>query len=713
MSLNRRTFIKASLSSAGGLMLGFSLPALSKPKPWEQEDGTGIEIGAWLTIDPDESIVIRVAKAEMGQGVMTSLPMIVAEELEADWRKVRVEYADVNRNIRSGGIYGSMGTYGSKSISDSREMLQRVGAEARERMIKAAAEKWVVSPEDCYADYGSIHHRGKTLTFGEVAGLAANVRVANVRIKSPDEFNFLGLPTRKLDAPSKVDGSAIYSMDVRVPDMAYATVIHTPVLGGRVRGMRINAIRNLPGFIKAVRMESSVAVVAETFWQAKKAADQLPVMWNLGPAEKSYSDTIKNDFFQALSGRGEIINRQGNIVPLMDEAEKTIESDYFVPYLSHAAMEPLNATVHVQENRVDIWVGHQSPEDAVKAVSEVTGIEAENIYLHNCHIGGGFGRRANTDFVIEATQIALEVGRPVQMIWTREEDQRAGSYRPMSAMRFKAGFNIEKQLVALTNHSVTHSILKDAEGSVEGIDPYSIDGLHNHPYDLPAWEFSHTMKNTNMTTWWWRSVGLSINTWAMECFIDEMAAAAEQDPLRYRKYLLHRHQDYLDTLEQLEQQTGWGKVTYPRGTAMGLAIQKSGDTLVALAAEATVLENGSVKVNKIVAVVDCGNLVNPLTAEQQVRGSILFGLTAALNGKLTVENGRILEDNFDTYEIVGMKDAPEIDVHFVPAVDNRWGGLGEAATPVVAPAICNALYKITGRRIRSLPIRDYYLQARY
>ena len=693
-------------------MLGFTMPSLGKARPWEQEGG-GTDISAWLTINPDDSIVIRVAQSEMGQGVMTALPMIVAEELEADWRKVRVEYADVNRHVRENKVYGRMQTSGSNAVEHSRPYLQQAGAEARERLIKAAAEKWLVSPTECYADYGRIYRKGSpdSFSFGEVAGLASSVSVANIAIKTPEQFNTLGLPTQRLDVPEKVDGSAIYSIDVRVPGMVYAAVKHCPVLGGRLRSSRYNAIRHMPGVIRSVRMESAVAVVADTFWHAKQAADALPVFWDDTHAERVFSNTFKQAFFEEFEREGELISEQGNITNLMDYSEKTIESDYYVPYLAHAPMEPLNCTVHVQEDRVDIWVGHQNPEYAVQVVAELTGKPESAIYLHNCYLGGGFGRRSHRDFVEEATRIAMEVGRPVQMIWTREEEMRAGAYRPMSALRFKAGFDIQGNLVAFTNHSVTHSIRYDRYGSVDGVDASSVEGLHNHPYQFPAWRFTHTRKNTHFTSWYWRSVGSSINAWAMECFIDEMAHAADTDPLQYRRKLLAGRPDYLNVLDVLEKETGWGKRRLPRGSAMGMAIHESFGTLCAQVAEVTVNPDGTMKVNRVTAVVDCGNLVNPLTAEEQVEGGIIFGLTAALYGKLTVENGKVLEDNLDTYELLRMNETPEINIIWANSGGDKWGGLGEPATPVIAPAVCNAIYRITRRRIRALPIRDYYLQA--
>lgn len=702
------------MSATGGMMLSFQMPALAKQRPWEQR-GTGAEIGAWLTIDPDNTITIRVAQSEMGQGVMTALPMIVAEELEADWRLVKAEYADVHRQLTESRVYGRMKTSGSTAVQHSRPYLQQAGAEARERLIKAAAEKWRVSPEDCYADYGRIYRNGSSdsVTYGEVAALAAQVSVANVRIKTPDEFNSLGLPQPRLDVPAKVDGSAIFSMDVRPEGMVYAAVKHCPLIGGRVKSMRYNAVRNMPGVIRFVRESSWVAIVADTYWHAQKAADALPIFWEEGEAQKTFSNTFKQDFFEKLSGEGEhLLSRQGDIVQLMDYSERTIESDYYVPYLAHVPMEPLNCTVHVQNDRIDVWVGHQDPELAVEVVAEVSGRPLDTVYLHNCYLGGGFGRRSHRDFVAQATRIAMAVDKPVQMIWSRQEEMRAGAYRPMSAMRFKAGFDIKKQLVAVTNHSVTHSIRYDRDGEVDGVDAASVEGLYNHPYDFPAYRFSHTRLNTHFTTWWWRSVGSSINAWAMECFVDEMAHAASQDPLTYRRRLLAGNETYLNVLDVLEKETQWRRRSLPRGSAMGMAIHESFGTTVGLVAEVTVNDNGSVSVDRITAVVDCGNLVNPLTAEEQIEGGIIDGLSAALYGKLTVENGRILEDNLDTYEILRMNETPEIKIHWALSGGDKWGGLGEPATPVVAPAICNALFPITQRRIRTLPIRDYYLQAR-
>ncbi len=715
--LTRRDFIKASATSAaGGLIIGFHLPAFAKAVPYEPYPDAGAELNAWLTIDPDDTITIRVAQSEMGEGVLTSLPMIVAEELEADWRTVRVQYADVNRSIRQDRVYGRMLTGGSSAVRISMPYLSRAGAEAREKLIKAAAEQWNVAPDTCYADYGRVYHKPtrRSINFGAVAAAAAKVSVAGIKLKSPEDFDLLGLPTPRLDVPAKVDGSAKFGIDVRLPGMLYAAVVHCPVLGGTLRSFRFNVVRNRTGVRQAVRLDNGVAIVADTFWQAKTAVDAMPVDWNIGPAGKTFSDTMKREFLAQLDSPGVTIVNEGNAERVMDEAETSIESNYTVPYLAHACMEPMNCTVHVKENRVDVWAGVQNPEAVLAVTAELTGKAPEQVYVHNCFLGGGFGRRSQVDYVREAVLIAMEAGAPVQLIWTREEDSRAGQYRPMAAIRFKAGFDLEKNLIAYTNHSVTHSILEGmgagaAAATKDGVDQSSIEGLKDMPYLVPNKLISHTIKSTHLTTWFWRSVGHSQNAFAMECFVDEMAAAAKTDPLKFRKrYLAHRP-DMVALLDNLAQKAEWGKAM-PRGSAQGLAIHECFGTICAQVAEVSVSASGEARVDRVVSVVDCGNLVNPMTAEEQIESGIVFGLSAAIYGKLTVENGRILEDNFDTYRVLAMAETPVMETHFVLSGGDKWGGIGEPGTPPIAPAVVNALYRITQRRIRSLPIKDYFLQ---
>ncbi|MCB1692481.1 MAG: xanthine dehydrogenase family protein molybdopterin-binding subunit [Pseudomonadales bacterium] len=709
--VTRRRFIQSSATAAGGLMLAFHVPAFGKAKPFDAATG-GSEINAWILIDPDDTITIRVAQSEMGEGVMTSLPMIVADELEADFKNVRAEYADANRSVREGGVYNRMLTGGSSAVRHSRPYLQQAGAEARERLVKAAAERWNVAPAECYADYGKVYHRPtrRSINYGAVAADAAKVSVAGVKIKSPRDFDLIGLPTPRLDVPEKVDGSAVFGMDVRLPGMVYAAVVHCPVLSGTLRGFRFNAVRDKPGVIAAVRLERGVAIVAETFWQAKTAAEALPIEWDIGEDGRAFSDSMQRDFVAALDKEGALVDNQGKAAETMDLADKVIESQYVVPYLSHACMEPLNCTVQVSPGRIDVWAGVQDPLSALKAAAETAGVAPENVYVHNCFLGGGFGRRSHPDYVREAVQVAMEVGQPVQMIWTREEDSRQGQYRPMAAIRFKAGFDISKNLIAYTNHSVTHSILSgiNPDAVKNGVDPTSVEGLSNMPYRVANKRITHTIKNTYLSAWFWRSVGSSQNAFALECFVDEMATAAGMDPLHFRKRYLADRPEMLNVLDQLAQKSGWGKrMAY--GSAQGMAIHECFGTICAQVAEVTVTEKGGLTVDRIVSVVDCGNLVNPMTAEEQIESGIVFGLTAALYGKLTIENGRVLETNFDTYRMLTMAETPVIETHFALSGGDKWGGIGEPGTPPVAPAVCNALYRITGRRIRSLPIKDYYL----
>ena len=700
--------MRVSVTAAGGLLAGFHLPLFGKAIPDVPWPSPGDQINAWISIDPDDRITIRVAQSEMGQGVMTALPMIVAEELEANWDNVRAEYAPLGE--AGGPAYGRRQTAESGAVQFGRESLQRAGAEVRERLIKAAAERWSVSPEACYADFGRVYRKQSrdSLGYGELAAEAAALNVANVRIKSPNDFNLLGLPAARLDVASKVDGSAQFSIDVRLPDMVYAAVRHCPVSGGTVQSVRFNAIRSMPGVIRAVRMPGAVAVVAEHFWQAKRAADELPVFWNDGDLTKGSSQRFRSDFVSALEQPGTVISKRGNIVAAMDQAERSIESDYVAPYLSHACLEPMNCTAQIKDGHLELWVGTQDPQAAIAAAAAAAGLKASDVTLHNCYLGGGFGRRRSTDFITEAVLIAAEVGLPVQMIWTREEDQRAGYYRPMSAARFKAGFDLGKRLIAYTNHSITHSIASDHDPDASGIDPTSLEGLTEIDFPVDHLQISHTARRTSLTVGYWRSRGFSQNVWARECFIDEMAVAAAQDPLIYRKSLFRRQPRVVRVLDVLAEAAGWRR-DLPVGTAKGIAINECFGTICGQVAEVTVSPNGRLSVDRIVSVIDCGHLVNPSDAEMQVEGGIVFGLTAALYGKLTVEKGRVLEDNFDTYRVLRMAEMPTIETHFELSRGDQWGGLGEPSVPTVAPAVCNALFKITGRRIRALPISDYML----
>lgn len=688
------------------MLLGFHLPVLANASPYQTETLNSNEINAWLRIDPDSIITIRVAKSEMGQGVLTALPMILADELEVDWNQVRVEYADSSRDV-----YGSMATGGSRAVRESRPILQLAGAEARMKLIKAAAEEWLVPVDEVYADFGKIIHKPtrRSFAYGELAAKAAELSVANVKIKKPRDFTLIGLPTPRVDTPAKVDGSAVFGMDVRLEGMVYAAVKHCPVLGGKLRGYRFNAVRGMPGVIAAVRLESGVAIVAESFWQASQAVEKLPVQWDIGEEEKSYSEKMRQEFAAALPNPGVMLRQDRGTEAALETSENILVSDYLVPYLSHACMEPMNCTAHVRGDEVEVWAGVQNPHVVKRDVAQLTGMAEDKVLVNNCYLGGGFGRRAHTDYVLEAVTIAREVGLPTQMIWSREDDMRGGQYRPMAAARFKVGLDLDNNVTAYTNHSVAHSILLDRDGELEnGTDSNSVKGLVDMPYEFAPQEISHTVKNTHVPAWWWRSVSHSQNAFALECFIDELSEAAKMDPFSFRRKYLRQKPRWVEVLNELEERSNWRRGA-GSGVTKGLAIHECFGTIVAQVAEVSVT-NGAAKVHKIISVVDCGNIINPAIARAQVESSVLYGLSATLYGKVTIERGRVLEDNFDTYRVMEMADTPEMETHFFLAEEDHWGGLGEPAVPPVAPAVVNALYKITRRRIRSLPVSDFYLQ---
>ena len=705
--MKRRQFIKASATSAGGLLLSFHLPAFANARPF-QALGGGEEINAWLSIAADDRVTIRVAQAEMGEGVFTSLPMIVADELGADWSNVRAEYASANRSLREDGVYQRMATGGSRAVRHSLPYLLAAGANARQRLIGAAALKWDVPAAECQAANSVVTHGDKALRFGELAAAASAVTVADAPLKPKADRTLIGTRQRRLDVPAKVDGSAAFGMDVRLPGMAYAAIRHCPVIGGTVRAVDAAALADRAGSPRLVNLGHAVAVVAESYWQAQGAVDALDVTWDEGPGAGTDSETWHREFTAALDEPGVTVAAEGDVEAAFAAADSVIEADYFAPYLAHSCMEPLNCTVHVQEHRADIWAGMQNPEGAIAVGAAVTGLPAEDIHPHNCFLGGGFGRRSNPDWIREALLIGKEVKRPVQLIWSREADTRQGRFRPMSALRFKAGFDADRTPTAYANHSVTHSILSalrpDAVAS--GIDPRSVEGLAELPYAIANRRVSHTIRNTHLSTWFWRSVGASQNGFMRECFIDEMAAHAGQDPFDFRRALLgDAHADTLRVLAMLREKANWGR-SMPAGTGQGMAVFESFGSVVGQVAEVSVSKAGAVKVERLVSVVDCGNVVNPLTVEEQIESSVAYGLSAALFGKITVANGAVVESNFHDYPVLGMAAMPAMETHLSLAGGDKWGGIGEPGLPPAAPAVCNAIWRATGKRVRSLPIAD-------
>jgi len=719
-TMNRRQFMLTTSVVGGAFVLGFILPsrqveaAIIAENPWTSPTTAGTEINAWLVVGSDDIITIRVAQSEMGEGVFTSMPMLVAEELECDWAKVRAEYASANRSLRENRVYQRMATGGSGAVRRSREYLQQAGASARARLIAAAAQQWGVPGSECQAENGRIIHSasGRQINYGAIAAAAAQVKLdAEPAIKTPDRFKLLGQSLNRLEVPLKVNGTATYGIDVRLPDMLYASVVTCPVFGGKLQRYDFDAIKSMPGVRAAVEIPNGIAVVADTFWRAKTSLEVMPLEWDFGAHANTDSETFWKTFREALDKPGVVANEKGDALAALKAARKVVEADYAAPYLAHATMEPMNCTAQVRPDRVDVWVSTQNPEAALAAAAEIAGMAPENTYVHTCFLGGGFGRRFYNDDVKQAVTVAKALdGRPVKLIWTREEDMRHDFYRPMAALRFRAGLDANGLPVAWFNRSVTHSILSGIrpDDVKSGIDRTSVEGLANMPYDFAQHRIEHLIQNTHVPVAFWRSVGASQNAFAVESFLDEVAHAGGKDAVELRRLLLKEHPDWLHVLNTAAQKANWGKAM-PAGTAQGIAIAESFGSIVAEVAEVSVSKRGEVRVERVVCAVDCGHVVNPLTVAEQMESSVVYGLTAALYGQITIKNGRVVEGNFDDYQMLRLDAMPEVETHLALSGGNKWGGIGEPGVPPVAPAVCNAIFKITGRRVRSLPLSNHDL----
>ena len=719
-AISRRQFFISTAAVGGALVLGFRLPsrlaqaAYIAPNPWTSPVAGGHEVNAWLIIGSDDTVTIRVAQSEMGQGVFTSMPMIIAEELECDWTKVRAEYASANRSLRQNRVYQRMGTGGSRAVRGSREYLQQAGASARARLIAAAAQQWSVPASECKAENGAVVHpaSGRKVNYGAVAAAAAGVKLdAEPAIKKPEHYTLLGKPQKRLDVPPKVHGTATYGIDVRLPDMLYASVLTCPVFGGKLKSHNFDAIKNMPGVKVAVEIPNGIAVVADSYWRAKTALEVMPVEWDLGAHASVSSAELQKMFHAALDKEGVVANEKGDALAALKSAARVVEADYAVPYLAHATMEPMNCTAQVTPERVDVWLGTQNPEGALAATAEVTGVAPENVYVHTCFLGGGFGRRFYNDDVKQAVTIAKAMaGKPVKMIWTREEDMRHDFYRPMAAFRFRAGLDAQGVPVAYMNKSVTHSILSwfRPDAVKNGIDTTSVEGLANTPYAFGQQRIEHLIQNTHVPVGFWRSVGGSQNAFAIESFMDELAQAAGKDPVEFRRMLLKGRPDWLLVLDTLTQKGNWGK-PLPKGSAQGMAIFESYGSVMGQIAEVSVSKKGEVRVEHVVCAVDCGHVVNPRTVEEQMESGVVYGLTALLYGQISIEKGRVAEGNFDTYQMLRLNAMPEVETHLALSGGDKWGGIGEPSVPTIIPAVCNAIFKITGKRIRSLPLSTHDL----
>jgi isoquinoline 1-oxidoreductase beta subunit len=704
--LSRRSFLAGVSAAGGGLALALAIPF--EPARGAAETP---EVTAWLLIGPDDSVVVRIARAEMGQGITTGLAMLVAEELECDWSKVSTEFISAAENLRRGRVWGDTTTGASRSVASSQLYLRQAGAIAREMLIAAAAARWTVPAAECVAHMSAITHKpsGRKLTFGAVAADASKLKPpAHVALKDPSQWTLAGTPRRRLDVLDKVTAQPVYAIDVRLPGMLYAALAHCPVLGGSPKSVDESAIAAMKGVHRVVRMPDAVAVVADSWWRAKRALEALPIVWdnrgNRGVSSANIAGAVRSalDVEKAQVGRND-----GNVEQGLARAVRRIEADYTVPFLAHSTMEPQNCTAYVTPGRVEVWAPSQGVTTALATAATAAGVPNDKVVVHPTMLGGGFGRRgAIQEYIRQAVLIAKEVDAPVKLVWTREEDTRHDFYRPFGMARLVAGLDDEGMPIAwkirLAGPSFVAAMVPAFGASF--IDRSFLSGLAEEmAYAVPNYLVDYVVKPSAVPLGVWRAINYTQNTFYKECFVDEMAHAAGVDPYLYRRRLLRDSPKNLAVLDAAVKKADWFG-SLPKGVFRGIAVTEACGSFCAQVAEVSV-EGGNVRVHRVVSALDPGHVVNPLSVEMQTQGAIVFALTAVLNGEITVKNGVVEQGNFDDYEMLRMADAPKVETVIVPSGD-FWGGVGEPPVPPLAPAVCNAIFAATGKRVRSLPLKD-------
>jgi len=719
-NINRRSFVVGTAVLGGGLALGFEVPFGSQVV--RAADGSP-EVNAWVVIRPDDTVVIRIARSEMGQGTMTGLAQLVAEELECDWSKVTTEYPTPGQNIARKRVWGDYYTTGSRGIRESQDYVRKGGAMARQMLIQAAANEWKVPASECSAAGSVITHgsSGRRTTYGKVAEAAAKLEPPKeVTLKDPKDWKIAGKPVQRLDTPDKLIGKQVYSIDVKLPGMLSAAVKACPVFGGKVKSFDAAKVESMKGVRKVVPVgDVAVAVVAESWWQAKTALDALPIVWDEGPNAAASSATIAEFLKAGLDADQAFVgNQAGDAKAAISNAAKTVEAVYSYPYQSHACMEPLNATALYTAEKCEVWTGSQDAEAALAATSEAAGLPVAKCDVHKLLLGGGFGRRGRSDYVTQAVLIAKEMpGTPVKLIWSREEDTTHDTYHPITQCKLVGGFDANNNLTGLHMRISGQSILAYlAPGRLQngrdiatfqGLNPGGTEGVFG--YDIPNLLIDHAMRNPHVPPGFWRGVNNNHNAIYLECFMDELAHSIGQDPLEFRRKLLVKHQKHLAVLNAVAEKAGWGTPA-PQGVYRGLAQQMGYGSYVAACAEVSVSDSGRLKIHRIVGATDPGHAVNPAQIERQLAGSFVFGLSALIYGECTVKDGRIEQTNFDSYGVMRIAEMPKVESIIMPS-GGFWGGVGEPTICVAAPAVLNAIFAATGRRIRSVPLKNHNIRT--
>ncbi len=711
--LDRRSFLKTGLAGATGLVIGFYLPG--KREVFAATPATAPQVmNAFIQITPDDKVTILISKSEMGQGVETSLAMLAAEELGCDWKRIHTEFAPAAQ-VYFDPAFGMQGTGGSQSIHSGWTPMRQAGAAARTMLIAAAAQKWGVDASECHAADGKIVHAAskRSATFGSLAEAAAQIPPPKeVKLKDPSQFTIIGKPTKRVDSHKKVNGTAGFGVDVRLPGMLHASVEHCPVFGGKVASFDATKAKAIPG-VKDILpimtgqppVMTGVAVVADNTWTAFQGRKALDIKWDEGPNANASSASIRKTFVDAMATPGVVSRKEGDADAGLKSAATTVEAVYEAPYQAHQTMEPMSGTADVRADGVDLWVPTQFQTPSQQTGAAISGLSPDKVKVHTTYLGGGFGRRGWSDFVAESAQLSKAMGRPVQVIWKREDDTQHDYYRPASYIKMSAGLDASGKPTAFTARVACDSIMSwFFPGSIRnGLDSSSVEGVSDFAYDVPNVLVDYHLMAGPIPMGFWRSVGASQNGFFSESFVDELAAAAKKDPYEFRRDLLSKKPRHLGVLNLAAEKAGW-HTPLPKGRYRGIAVLEAFSTYVAEVVEISIDKDSGVKVHRVVAAVDCGRVINPDTAEAQVSGAIIYGITAALKTEITIDKGRVVQANFDTVPPVRMNEVPKIEVHFVPS-DETPTGLGEPGVPPIAPAIANAIFAGTGKRIRKLPIK--------